>query len=248
MSDPPRGGRPTLLYLPGLDGTGRLLHRQPRLHERYDVRCAAYPQDDAHGYADLVDLAAGLLAPAGGGTVLAESFGGGVALLLALRRPDLVRGLVLVNTFAYFPRRATIGLFAWLGPYLPARPSHPATRPVRGLAFFARDIPPAERREWWERTADVPMRAFGHRFRLVAGLDVRPQLPGIRTPAVVVAAQDDRVVPACAGKALARLLPRARLLCPRVGHAALIHPRLDVAALLQEPDGGLGRGQRGQAV
>lgn len=36
--------RQALLYLPGLDGTGRLLHRQPRVFEEYEVHALAYPQ------------------------------------------------------------------------------------------------------------------------------------------------------------------------------------------------------------
>src|SRR5215207_6323956 len=111
--------RPFLLYLAGLDGTGRLLHRQQQLHEDYQVECVAYPQDAVHSYGELADLAIGALERAGGGVVLAESFGGAVALLATLRRPELVRRLVLVNTFAYFPRGAIINLFAWLGRYLP---------------------------------------------------------------------------------------------------------------------------------
>jgi pimeloyl-ACP methyl ester carboxylesterase len=230
----PTEPHPTLVYLPGLDGTGRLLYRQPRLHELYDVRCVAYPQAAGHSYDELVNLAAQQLESSGEGVVLAESFGGAVALLLALRRPDLVRRLVLVNTFAHFPRRPLIGLFATLGRFLPAKPSHPATRRLRGIFFFSRDVPAGDQREWWERTADVPMQAFGWRFGMIAGLDLRPRLAEIAAPALVVAACDDRVVPSCAGKTLARLLPSARLLCPRAGHAALVHPRIDVAQLLQD--------------
>jgi pimeloyl-ACP methyl ester carboxylesterase len=118
---------------------------------------------------------------------------------------------------------------------LPARPSHPATRAVRGLFFFSPDIPSAERQEWWERTADVPMHAFGRRFRLIAELDLRPRLREIQTPTLVIAADDDRVVPASAGKLLARWLPNATLLSLRVGHAAMIHPKINIARLLREP-------------
>jgi pimeloyl-ACP methyl ester carboxylesterase len=224
-----------LVYLPGLDGTGRLLHRQPGLHDQYEVHGLAYPQTAPHTYAELAAGAIRYLEARGPGIVLAESFGGGVALTAALSRPDLIRRLVLVNTFAYFPRRLLIGLAARLGVWLPDRPSHPLTRGVRGLFFFAPDIPAAERAEWWERTADVPMRAFGLRFRLIAGLDLRDRLASIRIPALVIAAPNDRVVPPAAGRELARLLPQARLLEPRVGHAALIHPRIDVARLLADP-------------
>src|SRR5262249_24201051 len=76
-------GRPPLVYLPGLDGTGRLLHRQPQLHDSYKVRSVAYPQDDVHTYKDLSDRAVAALDETGPGVALAESFGGAVALLAA---------------------------------------------------------------------------------------------------------------------------------------------------------------------
>src|SRR5262245_40042305 len=130
-----------LLYLPGLDGTGRLLHRQPVLHEHYAVRCFGYPQNAPVTYDELAAPVIRALEEDGPGTLLAESFGGAVALTAALARPELVRRLVLVNTFAYFPRRPLIRLLAWLGRWLPDKPSHPVTRPVRGIFFFSADIP-----------------------------------------------------------------------------------------------------------
>lgn len=227
--------RQALIYLPGLDGTARLLHRQPRLFEEYEVTCVAYPHQPPATYEQLADLAAAALDASPGrrpGVVLAESFGGAVALTLALRRPDLVQRLVLVNTFAYYPRRVIIELAGWLGPLLPGKPSNPATRGVRGLVFFAPEIPAAERDEWWTRTADVPMSAFGWRLALIAGLDLRPRLATIPVPSLVLAANNDRVVPPSAGRDLARRLPHARLIRMPVGHAALIHPRVDIARWL----------------
>jgi pimeloyl-ACP methyl ester carboxylesterase len=227
----------TLLYLPGLDGTARLLHRQPALHAAYDVIGQPYPQDEPQTYDSLAGLAAAALearrTPAQPrAVVLAESFGGGVALTLALQRPDLIERLVLVNTFAYFPLRWLIRFAARFGPLLPAKPSHPLTRPLRGFFFFPPGTPPAERAAWWERTADVPMRAFGYRMRIIAGLDLRPQLHTITLPALVIVAPNDRVVPPSAGRELVRLLPNAKLLQMRVGHAAMIHPKIDIAEFL----------------
>src|SRR5262245_12435653 len=195
---------PPLIYLPGLDGTGRLLHRQPDLWRTFNVHCVAYPQHTANTYQELAGLAAKHFEANGPGIVLAESFGGAVALTLALARPELVERLVLVNTFAYFPRRWLIEAAAYFGQFLPAKPSHPATRGVRGRFFFAPDIPQPERDQWWERTGDVPMSAFGQRFRLIADLDLRPQLARIRIPALVLAAPNDRVVSHVAGIDLAR--------------------------------------------
>jgi pimeloyl-ACP methyl ester carboxylesterase len=244
------GMRPALLYLPGLDGTGRLLHRQPRLHDLYEVHCASYPQDRPSTYDELADVGVRLLEAGPGrvpAVILAESLGGGVALTLALRRPDLVERLLLVNTFAHFPRRLLIHVAALLGRLLPDRPSPPRTRPLRGRFFFSDDIPQPERDAWWERTADVPMSAFAHRLQMIPGLDLRPRLSEIDVPALVLAAPDDRVVPARAGRDLARRLPRGRLLSLRVGHAALVHPRVDVAELLRDERYWCGAGTRDHA-
>jgi pimeloyl-ACP methyl ester carboxylesterase len=224
-----------VVYLPGIDGTGRLLYRQERLNAEFAVRCVSYPQDDRHTYSDLVKLGIRALEETGPGTLLAESFGGAVALMVALERPDLVRRLVLVNTFARYPRRFFIDVAGLVGPWLPMKPSHPASRPIRGFFFFGPGIPKPERDAFWEHTADVPMRAYGHRCRLLRDVDLLSRLSEVSAPAVVFTSPNDWVVPAPAGRLLAKRLPRAKLLALPAGHAALIDTRVDVAAWLNEP-------------
>src|SRR5690606_1886963 len=116
----------------------------------------------------------------------------------------------------------------------PNRPSPPWTRGLRGRYFFSKDIPPEERQAWWERTGGVSALAMGRRIAMIPSLDLRPRLKEITTPTVVVAAPDDRVVPPAAGRELAQLLPNAKLLELRVGHAALIHPKMRVRELLAD--------------
>ncbi|MBN9119122.1 MAG: alpha/beta hydrolase [Planctomycetes bacterium] len=223
-----------VVYLPGIDGTGRLLFRQERLNAEFAVRCVSYPQDDRHTYADLVKLGVRALEETGPGVVLAESFGGAVALMVALERPDLVRRLVLVNTFARYPRRLFIDVAGLVGPWLPMRPPFAATRTVRGWFFFEPGVARADSDAWWERTKDVPLRVYGHRCRLLRDVNLLPRLCEVRAPAVVFVAPNDRVVPAPAGRVLARLLPRAKRIELSVGHAGLIDPRVDVAAWLTD--------------
>jgi pimeloyl-ACP methyl ester carboxylesterase len=230
----PDPSRPCLVYLPGLDGTGKLLYKQTALLRDYTVHEIAYPQDRFASYDELAELAAVVLRQAGCGIVLAESFGGAVALTLALKHPELLERMVLVNTFAYFPRRWLIQAGAWLGQFLPDKPSHPSSREIRAKFFFSPDISPQDRAEWWNITGVVPMRAFGYRMKLVADLDMRMRLAAIHTPTLVLVAPDDRVVPPAAGLDLARRLPNARLLRLRAGHAAMVHPKVDIAQLLAE--------------
>jgi pimeloyl-ACP methyl ester carboxylesterase len=230
-----------VVYLPGIDGTGKLLYRQTGLWDRFDLQCVSYPQDTHHTYADLVRIAVHHLQRVGPSVVLAESFGGAVALMVALERPDLLRRLVLVNTFAFYPRRCWIDLVASLGRWLPNRPSHPATRGIRGMFFFGSTVSRAEQAEWWSRTEGVPMSVYGYRFGLIANLDLRPRLHEIDTPTLVFVSDDDWVVPPPAGRLLSRRLPNAKLIGVAAGHAAMIDPRVDVASWLECDDlwGGL---------
>jgi len=221
-----------LVYLPGIDGTGRLLHRQPRLLAEYDVRCISYPQHDAQTYDSLADMGEAALGSEGG-IVLAESFGGAVALTLALRRPDLVRQLVLVNTFAHYPRGPLITLLSYVGPYLPKRASPAFSRKLRGKVFFPPCTPQAEQDEWWDRTGDVPLSAYGIRLKLIAGIDLRERLPDISAPTTVFVSPNDHVVPPPAGRLLAKRIPNATLIERPAGHAAMISPLVDVATWLE---------------
>ncbi len=227
-------GRP-LLYLPGLDGTGRLLFRQTDLNRSYRVLCQSYPQDRKTTYEQLAEAAAsrldreGIERPA---VVVAESFGGAVGMTFALSYPEKVERLVLVNTFAWYPRRLLIRLATVVGALTRSKPSPAFTRRFRGPFFFAPDTEPETRRQFWEQTADVPVRAFWRRACMIAGLDLRPRLAEIRTPTLVLVAPNDRVVPPKSGRALAEQLPRAELVEISAGHAALVHPSVNLAELL----------------
>lgn len=230
--------KPPVIYFPGLDGTGRLLYRQQELLDTYDVQCETYPQDRPQTYEELADHGAEQLKathPGEAAIVLAESFGGAVAMTFALRHPELVQRLVFVNTFARYPRRLLVKLGGWLGKFLPARPSPPRTRAIRSFFFFPKDIPQSERDEWWEHTADVPMKAFGYRIALISKLDLRSRLPEIPMPSVVLVAPNDKIVHPKAGRELFELLPHAKLLEKPTGHAALIHPDVNIAHLLNDP-------------
>lgn len=231
VNGPALHGKTRLVYLPGIDGTGRLLHRQPRLFEDYNVRCVSYPQLQPNTYEELFALGEAELGD--GAIVLAESFGGAVAMMLALKRPDLVRQLVLVNTFAYYPRRPLIRLLAIFGRYLPKRPSSVWTRDLRGILFFPPNTSQPEQDAWWNLTAEVPMWAYGMRIGMLANMDLRSRLNEIQCPTIVFVAPNDRIVPPPAGRLLAKRIPNARLIEMPFGHAAMIHPRLDVAEWLR---------------
>ena len=96
--------RPLLAYIPGLDGSnGSPFPQFPRLAELFELRAQDVSDSSSASQASFQaivdDVAAYLLAngsPAGN-VVMGESMGGVVAAGLALRYPQLVSGLILVN-------------------------------------------------------------------------------------------------------------------------------------------------------
>src|SRR5215510_12609926 len=92
-----------IVLVPGINGSGRLFYRQvPRLRGTY--RVATYSLRDNAASLEVLaeDLRAVVDAVAPDGlpaTVMAESFGGAVALTFALAHPDRVAALIILNSF-----------------------------------------------------------------------------------------------------------------------------------------------------
>jgi pimeloyl-ACP methyl ester carboxylesterase len=230
-------GKPTVVYLPGLDGTGRLLFAQERLQRECHLICQRYPNNREHSYQSLADDAARVVEQQGDGgpvVILAESFGGGVAIEFVTRYPQLVNRLILVNTFAKYPTGWLVQAGGFLGLFLPDRPTPRHTRKVRERFLFADDLPREIRNQWWQCVSDVSMAALGHRVGLISGLDRRDDLERITTKTLVVVAKDDRTVPPKAGYLLADKIPDATLYECTGGHTVMSHPTFDLCSVIEE--------------
>jgi pimeloyl-ACP methyl ester carboxylesterase len=235
------GHGPPLVLVPGMDGTGDLFYRQvPLLARAYRVARYAL-RDDAESMDVLVDDLAEVLrvvSPRGEpAVVLGESFGGAVALSFALARPELLAGLVVLNSFPRFLpqlwlRLASVTLAAVPFPWQ-------AMTIVRRLTAFRLHSRYTHRREirrFLELTAATTRRAYLARLKILRRYDVRARLPEIRVPTLFVASDRDHLVPAVA---------QARYMTDRVsgaklhvleghGHICLIAPNVDLAAILRE--------------
>src|SRR5688572_11799637 len=100
------GNGPALVLVPGMNGTGELFYRQVPLLER-SYRVATYSlRDDAESLdvlaADLARTVEAVAPVERRAIIVGESFGGAVALTLALTHPEHVAALVILNSFSYF--------------------------------------------------------------------------------------------------------------------------------------------------
>jgi pimeloyl-[acyl-carrier protein] methyl ester esterase len=96
--------QPTLVLLPGLDGTGDLfLPLLGVLPGHVTTRVVTYPTGEALSYPALSDLVEGQLRTERDVVLVAESFSGPVALRYAAAHPARVRAVVLCASFVRAP-------------------------------------------------------------------------------------------------------------------------------------------------
>ena len=165
---------------------------------------------------DLADDLAGLLDALGirRAHVVGLSLGGMTAQMLAVRRPDLVDHLVLMATAAHlpgdWPQRAALvqaqGMAA-IADAVVARWFTPAFRDDPSVAALR------------DRFTAIDPAGYAACCLAIAGMDLRPLIPGITAPTLVVMGADDPATPPATGEAIRALVPGAELaVIPRAAH------------------------------
>lgn len=130
--------------------------------------------------------------------VWASSFGSTVALRLVTLYPGRVRRCVLQGGFARRPLKSPEIALARLARFLPGTMADLPGRPrvmaaVDGPQFAHAD--PAAYRFMLACSGRSPIRAVAGRAALLATLDLRPLLPAVETPVLMVGGVADRIVP-----------------------------------------------------
>lgn len=173
----------------------------------------------AMGFADVAERLVEQLAPEGA-VVVGNSVGGFAAGRLAVRRPELVKGLVLVDAGGFGGRPLYVRAFCALmsRPWFLRRiyPSFSARymRARTAADRRARDAGVATTR------ADPGLRAVAELWASFASPahDLRAGAPSIKSPTLVLWGKRDPVIPPRLGKRAAALIPGAELVMVDSGH------------------------------
>jgi pimeloyl-ACP methyl ester carboxylesterase len=163
--------------------------------------------------------------------LLASSLGATIALKALHERPQRLPRAILQGAFAHLRLRRTERVLAWIGRLLPGT--------MGGLPLRERMLTKRNRREFASRSPDVmryfldrtgrvPVATVGHQARLLDGLDLRPLLPAISQPVLLICGDRDRVVPNVHSDVLMNGLPNAgRIIIEQCGHLpAYTHPEV----------------------
>lgn len=227
------------MLVPGMDGTGRLFYRQVPLLAR-SFRVATYRLRDEAASMDLLvaDLAGVIASVAGPGRpaiVVGESFGGAVALSLAVARPDLVVALVIINSFPRFLPQLRLHLAILALRALPWQ-TMPMVRRLTAFRMHSKYTHQAELRRFMELTAGTTRHGYRNRLRILTQYDVRERLDQIRAPTLFLASERDHLVPSVEqARFMAARIPGSSLrVLSGHGHICLIAPNIDLEQILRD--------------
>jgi len=239
---PIRRDLPLFIFLPGMDGTGVSLRSQvPFLQTAFDIRTLYLPPDDRTGWEELTTrtlelIAAELTDPPRSIYLCGESFGSCLALRVALKKPEWIQHLTLINCASAFVRRpllswGSLGL-GWLPDPL-YRASGVVFLPfLAALGRITRD----DRQNLLAAMQSVPLPVLSWRLSLLRTFHVATdRLREFDRPVSIVASAADRLLPSVAeAQRLLVHLPHARkVILPRSGHACLLETDVNLYDIFQ---------------
>jgi len=234
------GHGPAIVWVPGADGPKETFRYQlPHFAREHrviaaDLRTRITPGQDFDRFVD--DLSELIVAAAPGPfVVVGQSLGSAIAIRLAGRHPDGLRGIVLANPIAHVSyehvglnRTALIPLAQATTRYLPTPLSRVLAREVYSpLGVWIYDDSPGSEAliEYALGTGPrtTPGSVSGARVALLEGLDLRRELWSIEVPALVVKGPRDVYCPVSWALEIADRLRNSRYVpIPGTGHCSHI--------------------------
>jgi pimeloyl-ACP methyl ester carboxylesterase len=235
---------PLFVFLPGMDGTGQLLQLQTAgLEAAFDVRCLAIPPDDLSGWralaAQVVDLVRAELKTSSATRpvyLCGESFGGCLAMQVALHEPELFDRLILVNPASSFQSRPWIAWGSQISRWLPESVYRLLSIGLMPLLANLERMAATDRAAIWKTVQSVPQTTSIWRLSLLSQFDVTTlPLHQLTQPVLLIASVHDRLLPSLAEvHRLAQRFPSAKVVTlPRSGHACLLECDVNLYEILE---------------
>ncbi|MEH1824794.1 MAG: alpha/beta hydrolase [Nostoc sp.] len=235
---------PLLVYLPGMDGTGQLLRSQTvGLETGFDVRSLALPRKDLNTWdmltKSVLDLIDAELEKSSQRPVYlcGESFGGCLAMKVAIQAPHLFKRIILINPASSFHLRPWL---SWASQLTYLVPSGLYDVGALGLLPFLASLPRisrSDRHDLLKTMRSVPAETVLWRLSLLREFHLdEEQLGNLTQPVLLIAGGSDRLLPSVTEvKRIANILPNNKVvILPNCGHACLLEKDTNLYEILQD--------------
>ncbi|MGP1382963.1 MAG: alpha/beta fold hydrolase [Thainema sp.] len=235
---------PLFIFLPGMDGTGELLRTQlDGLERSFDIRCLSVPADDLTNWDGLVEQVVRLIRQEVRSHLkrpvylCGESFGGCLALKLAVAHPTIFDRMILINPASSYGQLPWMHWGSGLTPLIPSPLYQLSTYGLLPFLAALERMDEHARQALLEAMQFVSQKSSAWRLSLLRDFHLpKTQLKAITRPVLLVAGQADRLLPSVLEvQRLARYLPNAKTrILPNSGHACLLEKDVNLHQILQQ--------------
>jgi pimeloyl-[acyl-carrier protein] methyl ester esterase len=191
-----------LVLLPGMDGTGELFAPfvqalQANLQAKnIKIIVVSYPSNQVLSYAQLTELASAYIPQDEEYILLGESFSGPIAIMLAARADNQLKGLILSCTFARNPRPQ----LSKLSFMLPAMPINNMIMQLAKRFLMANFNNENIAKILFATIQKVSPNVMRARLDAIIGADYTESLQKIKVPILYLQGKSDCLVPPSAGR------------------------------------------------
>jgi len=235
---------PLFVFLPGMDGTGKLFHKQKSTLEKYfDVRCLVIPPNDLNDWdtlsIEVIKLIEAVLEEKTSRQVYlcGESFGGCLALKVAVKMPKLFQRLILINPASSFNQRPWLSFGVTITQWMPEFFHQRSTLVLLPFLAALNRITPSDRRALLTAMQSVPPEIVSMRLALLRDFVLDDDLlRRLSLPVLLIASGSDRLLPSVEEvQRLLNIFPHAKMtILPDSGHAPLVEEDIQLFNLLKQ--------------
>jgi pimeloyl-ACP methyl ester carboxylesterase len=234
---------PLFVYLPGMDTTGKLLHAQlGSLEKSFDVRCAAIPVENCQGWDALAQQTVNAIErerqqrPQRQVYLCGESFGGCLAMKVALNWPGAIDKLILSNPASSFQ---DYSLYHWAIPltnWVPECWHWGLAWALLPFLIEVERVQPRDRDALLRAMQSIPPKTVSWRLSLLRDFRLdEAKFKAFQQPVLLIAGAADRLLPSVhEAERLARKFSRSKIfVLPRSGHACLLEKDIKLYEILK---------------
>ncbi|MGB5769465.1 MAG: alpha/beta hydrolase [Crocosphaera sp.] len=235
---------PLLIYFPGMDGTGNLFHRQGvSLSNYFNIRCLSIPSHDQSDWENLVNKTVALIEkellshPHSSVYLCGESFGGCLAIKVALAAPKLMEKMILVNPASSFNKRPLLKWGVELNQWVPNFVYQSSTVVLLSFLGSLNRMKIGDTQALLKAMQSLPQEVVSWRLSLLRDFDVSGQeLNNLKQPVFMLVSEQDKLLPSVEeGKQLVNYFPNSSLtILPKSGHACLLEKDVNLLEILQK--------------
>ena len=216
---------PFVVYVPGITGTGSLSTQfLNKTQQSFQLTQLHFPGHSRLTLEELADGCVHALAEQGRRKAIwmGDSFGSAITLLIAMRHPSAVEGLILASGFSKAPSPSRLLMAARIWEASPDSWKISFLR--KRLSRLSRRYPGRlNKSDIEDYLINGQMEFISWRLRLLASFDVRGQLPKIGVPTLYLGGEEDLLIDTQEEAQIFRqsLSNIRSYLFPRCGHAIL---------------------------